>query len=165
MDVLVDAGQLCRLTDAAEWIVPALEEAPVPPPGYVVSFVPFHEHGVGAPASDFFCVMLGLYCVELQHLNPNGVLKVSTFVALCKGFVGIRPYVNLHRQFFAASLKMEPIGSCGIHLRAGLGEHYIDTWEPTGNSGWHEKWFYLRNDPARPFPEYSGHVIMDQPES
>jgi hypothetical protein len=43
----------CRLlrvrTKANEWIVPGDEEVPMPPDGYVVSFVPFHERGLAVP--------------------------------------------------------------------------------------------------------------------
>jgi len=47
---LVSLGLLRPLTAAQEWIVPRGELAPVPPPGYVVSFVDFHERGFTTPA-------------------------------------------------------------------------------------------------------------------
>jgi hypothetical protein len=33
--------------------------------------------------------------VELQHLNPNGVLHVTGFVTLYEGFLRIDPHVNI----------------------------------------------------------------------
>jgi hypothetical protein len=53
---LVEEGLLCPVFDAAapEWIVPeGGVDMPNPPAGYVLSFVAFHERGVGIPASQF----------------------------------------------------------------------------------------------------------------
>jgi hypothetical protein len=40
------------------WMVPASEAVPTPSPGYVVSFVSFHEWGFGVPASHFMRALL-----------------------------------------------------------------------------------------------------------
>ena len=40
---LVAKGLLCLLTAAQEWIIPRGEREPVPPLGYDVSFINFHE--------------------------------------------------------------------------------------------------------------------------
>ena len=40
---LVSKGLLCPVTSAEEWKVPQGERSPVPPLGYIVSFVRFHE--------------------------------------------------------------------------------------------------------------------------
>jgi hypothetical protein len=47
--------------------------APSPPPGYVVSFVSFHERGFRVPASRFMRAILHVYGVELQTsaLTPS----------------------------------------------------------------------------------------------
>jgi hypothetical protein len=58
---LVEVGQLPPVTDAVEWIVPAHESVPRPPPGYVVSFVTFHERDFSAPADRFICGVLFVY--------------------------------------------------------------------------------------------------------
>ena len=47
--------------------------APSPPPGYVVSFVSFHERGFGVPASRFMRTILHVYGVELHNLSPNSI--------------------------------------------------------------------------------------------
>jgi polyhydroxyalkanoate synthesis regulator protein len=39
--------------------------------------------------------LLHYYGVELQHLNPNGVQHISTFIVLCEGYLGIEPYFKL----------------------------------------------------------------------
>ena len=49
---LVDGGLLCPVTDPnrPEWIAPSGEPEPRPRDGYVVSFMSFHELGLGVPA-------------------------------------------------------------------------------------------------------------------
>ena len=48
---LVGDGLLRPITDPdrPEWIAPLGEPEPRPPAGYVMSFVSFHEHGLGLP--------------------------------------------------------------------------------------------------------------------
>ena len=48
---LVDDGLLRPIADPdrPEWIAPLGEPKPRPPVGYVVSFVSFHERGLGLP--------------------------------------------------------------------------------------------------------------------
>ena len=69
---LVTFGHLPTLTEAREWIVPGNEVTPCPPPGYVVSFVNFHDRGFALPANQFFRGLLNEYGIQLHHLNPNG---------------------------------------------------------------------------------------------
>ena len=54
MEGLVKRGLLRRRTDAVEWLVPGREDTPMPPDGYVISFVPFHERGLIVPPHSFF---------------------------------------------------------------------------------------------------------------
>lgn len=42
---LVAAGLLRPRTADMEWLAPGNEAEQAPPPGYVVSFVPFHDTG------------------------------------------------------------------------------------------------------------------------
>ncbi len=53
LEALVADGVLCPLSGDSqpEWMAPPSGAAPSPPPGYVVSFVSFHEQGFGVPAS------------------------------------------------------------------------------------------------------------------
>jgi hypothetical protein len=72
MEALVKRRLLQVTTEVHEWIVPSVEEVPMPPDGYVVTFVPFHERGLVVP-HQFFQELLHLYSIELQHLDPNKV--------------------------------------------------------------------------------------------
>ena len=80
------------------------------------------------PAHNFFRGLLYHYKIELQHLNSNGIQHISTFVALCVGFLGVPPIFNLWRYFYAISiyrLKLHstfydvPAGCASIHLHSG----------------------------------------------
>jgi hypothetical protein len=65
--------------------------APSPPPGYIVSFVSFHERGFGVPAGRFMRAILHHYEVELHNLIPNSISQAAIFVAVCEGYLGIAP--------------------------------------------------------------------------
>jgi hypothetical protein len=90
---LIEDGLLHPVTNAAqpEWIVPSNKDEPNPPPaGYVVSFTHFHEQGFRTPVSNFFHGLLHYHGIELQNLNPNSILQIMVFVALCEGYLGIK---------------------------------------------------------------------------
>jgi hypothetical protein len=60
-------------TEANKWILPNGQNSPLPPDGYVVSFMHFHERGLVAPPHRFLLGLLHYYKIKLQHLNPNGI--------------------------------------------------------------------------------------------
>ena len=72
---LIDDGLLRPITDPdrPEWIAPLGEPEPRPPVGYVVSFVSFHERGLGLPVDRFMRALPHYYGVELHNFNPNSI--------------------------------------------------------------------------------------------
>jgi hypothetical protein len=56
------------------------------------------------------------------------------------------------------------VGSCTLQVQAGRGELYILAQLILPNSGWHDSWFYLRNDDSR-LPRFSGQVLMSHKEN
>jgi hypothetical protein len=67
-----------------KWRVPPSDHRePAPPEGYVVSFMAFHERGLGVPSSRFMRVLLHYYKVELHHLAPNSISQAAIFTAVC----------------------------------------------------------------------------------
>jgi hypothetical protein len=50
-------------------------------------------------------------------------------------------------------------GSCTLQVQVGRGEQYIPTQLISSNSGWHDRWFYLRNDDNW-LTRFSGRVLM-----
>jgi hypothetical protein len=93
--------------------------APSPPPGYVVSFVSFHERGFGVPASRFMRAILHVYGVELHNLRPNSISQATIFAAVCEGYLGIDPHWDLWTHFFSAELFASPTGREGSTRQCG----------------------------------------------
>jgi hypothetical protein len=91
MQTLVTEGLLCLLSGGPqpEWLAPGSEAEPTPPPGYVVSFTPFHERGFAMPASRFMRALPHYYRVELHNFNSNSIAQAAIFMVVCKGFLGI----------------------------------------------------------------------------
>jgi hypothetical protein len=73
MEALGKRGLLRARTEVNEWIMLGDKKVLMPPDGYVISFVPFHERGLAVPPHRFFRGMLHCYDIKLHHLNPNGV--------------------------------------------------------------------------------------------
>ena len=82
-------------TSAEEWLLLGDEDLSSAPDGCVVSFAHFHERGLMTPAHKFVRGLLHFYKIELQHLNPNGIQHMATFIALCEGFLEISPHFDL----------------------------------------------------------------------
>jgi hypothetical protein len=143
--------------------------APSPPPGYVVSFVSFHERGFGVPASRFMRAILYNYGVELHNLSPNSISQAAIFTAVCEGYLGIDPHWDLWTHFFSAELFASPTGErrvraavraggCILQLRQARASQYIPVVLASSNKGWQRRWFYLRNDDGR-LPSFSQRVV------
>jgi hypothetical protein len=172
LEDLVAEGLLRPLSDERqpEWIPPPPNgAAPSPPPGYVVSFVSFHERGFGVPASRFMRAILHNYRVELHNLSPNSISQATIFVAVCEGYLGIDPHWDLWTHFFSAELFASPTGErrvraavraggCILQLRQSRAAQYIPAILASSNKGWQRRWFYLWNDDGR-LPSFSQRVV------
>jgi hypothetical protein len=49
-------------------------------------------------------------------------------------------------------------------VRSGRADQYIPTHLISSNSGWHDGWFYLRNDESQ-LPRYTGRVLVAREEN
>jgi hypothetical protein len=161
LEALVADGLLRPLSGGTqpEWMAPS-EADPTPPPGYVVSFIPFHERGFGVPASRFMRALLHYYRVELHNFNPNSIAQAAIFAAVCEGFLGIDLHWDLWIHLFSAELFASTTeakkvcmavraGECTLQLRKGRAQQYIPATLVSSNKGWQRWWFYLRNDDGR----------------
>jgi hypothetical protein len=85
LEALVADGLLRPLSGdpQPEWMVLPSGAGPALPPEYVLSFVSFHERGIGVLASRFMRALLHYYRVELHNLNPNSVAQATIFAAVC----------------------------------------------------------------------------------
>jgi hypothetical protein len=171
LEALVADGLLRPLSGEPqpEWMTPASEADPTPPPGYVVSFIPFHERGFGVPASRFMRALLHYYGVELHNFNPNSIVQAAIFAAVYEGFLGIDPHRDLWTHLFSAELFASTMeakkvcmamraGGCTFQLRPGRMQQYIPATLMSSNKGWQRRWFYLWNDDGR-LPSFSQRVV------
>jgi hypothetical protein len=171
LEALVADGLLRPLSGGAQpkWMAPS-EAVPSPPPGYVVSFILFHERGFGVPASRFMRALLHHYGVELHNLNPNSIAQAAIFAVVCEGFLGFKVHWDLWTHLFSAELfalttgakkvrMAVRAGGCTLQLRQGRAQQYIPAILVSSNKGWQRRWFYLRNNDGR-FPSFSQRVVI-----
>jgi hypothetical protein len=171
LEALVTDGLLRPLSGGPqpEWMAPGSEADPTPPPGYVVSFIPFHERGFGMPASRFMRALPHYYGVEMHNFNPNSIAQAAIFATVCEGFLGIDPHWDLwthlfSAEFFAASTNVKKVrmavwaGGCTLQLRLGRVAQYIPASLVSSNKGWQNRWFYLWNDDGM-LPPFSQRVV------
>ena len=120
---LVDDGLLRPVTDPSrtEWIAPGSELEPRPRDGYIVSFVSFHERGLGVPADRFMRALPHYYGVELHNFNPNSIAQAAIFVAVCEGYLGIAPHWELWLHLFRAGHTTKPTGTAGTRKTTRVG--------------------------------------------
>ena len=120
---LIDGGLLRPVTDPnrPEWIAPLGEPELRPRDGYVVSFMSFHERGLGVPTDRFMRALPHYYGVELHNFNPNSIAQAAIFVAVCEGYLGIAPHWELWLHLFRAGHTTKPAGTSGTRkaVRAG----------------------------------------------
>ena len=113
---LVDDGLLRLITgpNRPKWIAPSGEPEPRPREGYVVSFVSFHERGLGLPADQFMWALPHYNGVELHNFNPNSIVQAAIFVVVCEGYQGIAPHWELWLHLFRAGHTTKPTGTTGM---------------------------------------------------
>ena len=51
------------------------------------------------------------------------------------------------------------------HPPPGAASGRVHALPARSNKGWHSHWFYLKNDPAAPFPIFSEHLVEEVPPS
>ena len=76
-------------------LAPEREISPAPEEDERVIFCSHCLCGFGLPASGFFRSFLEFYHLQPHHLTPNAVMLLSAFVALCEGFLGVLPTLEL----------------------------------------------------------------------
>ena len=87
--------------EVAHWRALGREEFPQPQPSEVVSFLAFHEHGLGYRAHWVQRRLLNEWGLELQHLNPTRVLHIVGFVTVCEAFLGMELHVDFFQRLFS----------------------------------------------------------------
>jgi hypothetical protein len=74
--------------------------------------------------SNFFRGLLHHYGIKLQNFNPNLVLQITVFVALCEGYLGIKPNFVLWKYYFCATVFLKTVRR-GETVLVRIGSHAI----------------------------------------
>ena len=56
---------------------------------------------MGYPAHSFLRGLFNEWGLELQHLNPIGVLHITGFITVCEAFLRMEPHVDFFRWMFS----------------------------------------------------------------
>jgi hypothetical protein len=72
-------------------------KAPVPAPNSSeIMMLKCHvERGLSMPPSSFLTNLLKFYGLQLHHIAPNSLVSVAGYAALCEGYLGFHPRVDL----------------------------------------------------------------------
>ena len=97
----------------------------------MVSFHAFHERELGYPAHWFLRGLLNEWGLELQHLNPMGVLHIAGFVTVCEAFLGMEPHMDFFRWLFSWRAlpvgnppEVTPVGGFTLQRKPSVGGSY-----------------------------------------
>jgi hypothetical protein len=99
------------------WRVVPGELHPNPQDGERVITKALMERGFSFPPSDFLMEVLSHYGLQPHNLLPNSITVLSSYVALCEGYLGILQILDLFKFFFG--IKREsvrtrgPLANCG----------------------------------------------------
>jgi hypothetical protein len=123
LEALVADGLLRPLSGDTqpECMPPPSGATPSPPPGYVVSFISFHERGFGVSARHFMRAILHVYGVELHNLSPNSISQAAIFATVCEGYLGIAPHWDLWTHLFSVELFASPTGERRVRMAVRAG--------------------------------------------
>jgi hypothetical protein len=110
------------------------------------------ERGLSMPPSSFFTNLLKFYGLQLHHIAPNSLVSVAGYAALCEGFLGIHPRVDLFQLYFSVRANYEDDGflwTCGtICFLPRRSKEYPFITPLDSAIGWRGSWFYMADKPA-----------------
>ena len=126
---------------------PAGEVTPSPQAGEKVYLKAQLVRGVSLPISNFFLAVLNHYRVQPQNLSPNSILALSNYVALCEGYLGIKPRLDLFIYFFTvkreAGASKDELRNCGtISFKIRPGRRFPDIVGHESCKNWQRTYFY-----------------------
>jgi hypothetical protein len=115
------------------------------------------ERGLSLKPSHFFSNLLKFYGLQLHHIAPNNLVSVAGYAALCEGYLGIPPRVDLFQLFFSVWPNFEDDGFsrtcrtiCFLPRRS---KEYPFITPLVSTVGWRGSWFYMvdKATPSRTF--------------
>jgi hypothetical protein len=129
-------------------------KAPVPAPNSseIVMLKSHVVRGLSMPPSSFITNLLKFYGLQLHHIAPNSLVSVAGYAALCEGYLGICPRVDLFQLFFSVRANYEDDGflrTCGtICFLPHRPKAYPFIMPLDSAIGWRGSWFYMADKPA-----------------
>ncbi|KAE8807582.1 hypothetical protein D1007_16122 [Hordeum vulgare] len=79
------------------------------------------------PFLDFFSAVLEHYQIHALHIHPNSIFLLATFTYLCKGFLGVMPFLALLCTFYTMRRKEGSItGRASFRMVDRMSEQFID---------------------------------------
>jgi hypothetical protein len=125
LEALVADGLLRPLSGDSqpEWMAPPSRAAPSPPPGYVLSFVSFHEWGSECQrvvSCGRFCTSMGWSCTILA---PTPSRKQPSSWRFAKGFWGLPPLGPVDPSLLRGAFCLDDGGKKSSHGSAGWWLH------------------------------------------
>jgi hypothetical protein len=110
------------------------------------------ERGLSMPPSHFFSNLLKFYGLQLHHIAPNSLVSVEGYAALCEGYLGIQPRVDLFQLFFSVRANFEDDGfprTCEtIFFLPRRSKEYPFITPLDSVVGWRGSWFYMADKVA-----------------
>jgi hypothetical protein len=110
------------------------------------------ERGLSMPPSHFFSNLLKFYGLQLHHIAPNSLVSVAGYTALCEGYLGILPRVDLFQLFFSMRPNFEDdrfpqtYGTICFVPRRSKEYPFITLLDSA--IGWRGSWFYMADKAA-----------------
>jgi hypothetical protein len=136
----------------SRWRTDCKAPVPIPNPSEIVMLKSHVERGLSMPPSLFFTNLLKFYGLQLHHISPNSLVSVAGYAALCEGYLGIRPRVDLFQLFFSVRANYEDDGSlqtCGtVCFLPRRSKEYPFIMLLDSAIGWRGSWFYMADQPA-----------------
>jgi hypothetical protein len=118
------------------------------------------ERGLSMPPYHFFSNLLKFYGLQLHHIATNSLVFVAGYAALCEGYLGIWPRVDLFQLFFSVRPNYEDDGfprTCGtICFLPRRSKEYPFITPLDSSVGWRGSWFYMV-DKAAPSQTFGLH--------
>ena len=136
------------------WRLPKADEVPPKPKAdEVVMTVAALERGFSFPPSAFFCKVLETYGLQPHNMTPNSVLILSSFVAVCEGYLGVPPSIDLFQYYFTVkresirkSIGGGALATCGsMRFKPRTDRDFPHIQGHDSDKGWQEKFFYHKN--------------------
>jgi hypothetical protein len=110
------------------------------------------ERGLSMPPSLFFTNLLKFYGLQLHHISPNSLVSMAGYAALCEGYLGIHPWVDLFQLFFSVWANYEDDGSlrtCGtVCFLPQRSKEYPFITPLDSAIGWRGSWFFMADKPV-----------------